>query len=315
MSRSIGSSDVATILGYSPWGDPYDTWSRVRGDVDYEHRDTASQRRGRILESALLSWYGQEVVAAVVAGPDIRSAPVSGPESWMHCRPDGYAYPSTLAGVDEWVVEVKTARTLRPQDGWGPAGTDRVPLHYLLQCVWHMACTEMQRCDLVAYSPLTDDLRIYTIPRRLDVEAKVVGHCRRWYQRHIVYGEPPKIVDPDAAKRALAMAYPKGEDERPVAVADDDLVKHAELIREARRNAGYWKVRAGQLEAELCKQMGEAGTLETAGGVRIATWNDRKGAERIDAKRLRADHPELAAKYTTTSKPGRSFSFKLEKAP
>ena len=311
MSTTIGSSDVATILGLSPWGDPYDTWSRVRGDVGYATRDTAAQLRGRVLESAWLSYYALDRAVLVTPGPAIDAAPVAGPEPWMHTRPDGYAQaPGDGA---PWLLEVKTARNLDPVYGWGPDDTDQIPLHYLVQCAWHMACTDLDRCDLVAFGTWRDDLRVYRIERDHKIESSLIAKCREWYQRHIVEGHPPAIGDPAAAKRALARAYPTRAEERPSLTATQAQLRQAAALRHAKTQRDGWAKQAAALEAELCLAMGDHGVLETSGGAKVATWRDRKATQRIDAKRLRANHPEIADLYTSTSPAGRTFRLATEK--
>jgi putative phage-type endonuclease len=311
VSRTIGSSDVAVILGVSPFGSAWDVWSRVRGDVGYDQLDTASMARGRMLETALLARYGLDLGLSIVPGPAIHQAPVVGPEPWMHDRPDAWA---GLAGAPpDRVVEAKTSHYLDAEHGWGVEGTDQVPLHYLVQTVWHMACCDLPRCDLVAFGTVRDDLRVYTIRRDLALEKKVVNKARAWYQRHIEGDLQPPADDTEACRRALAAAYRARNGEkstRPVREADDGDLHLVERLRDLRAAEDDLEAQRKTIEAQLMQRLGEAGELRTRGGVRLVTWSDRKGRESLDSKALRRDHPEIAAKYTTTSAPTRAF--KLE---
>jgi predicted phage-related endonuclease len=63
------------------------------------------------------------------------------------------------------------------------------------------------------------------------------------------------------------------------------------------------------LQSQVMAAMGDADTL-TSGGNVLATWKSAKAPERIDTKRLRADHPEIAAHYTNIGEPSRRFIIK-----
>ncbi len=138
---TMGSSEAATALGLSPWGDPWDLVSRLRGWTTYSDRDTPAMARGRMMEPALLTRYAMDTGSAVRPGPSIDEAPIAGPEPWMHARPDGWRYRREPADDSQWdasyepqlCLEVKTSRKLDPEHGWGPPGTDQVPAHYLIQ--------------------------------------------------------------------------------------------------------------------------------------------------------------------------------------
>lgn len=310
MPGTIGSSDVATILGLSPWGNAWDVWSRVRGDVGYDHTNTPSQARGRMLETALLAQYALDTGLVVVPGPPIGAKPVAGPEPWMHDRPDAWA--GAAGGPPDRVLEAKTSRFLDAEYGWGQEGTDEVPLHYLVQCAWHMACCGLERCDLVAFGTVRDDFRVYTVHRDPVLEKKVINKARAWYQRHILGDVQPPPDDTDACRRALAAAYRArgAKAERPVREADDQDHALVERLREVRAAEDHIASQRKTLEAQLMQRMGDAGELRALGGSRLVSWGDRKGRDSIDTKALRRDHPEIARKYTTTGAPSRAF--KLE---
>jgi len=222
VSTTIGSSDVARILGLSPWGTPWETWSRLHGLTSYSSHDTPAQARGRMLEPALLIRYAQEVGVPVMPGPPLGEPGWAGPEPWMHARPDGWVPGGEQMTRPAWLVEAKTARYLDEGHGWGPEGTDQVPQHYLVQCVWQMACCDVDRCDLVAFGMASDDFRIYRIARDVAVERAVVNRCRAWYQRHVEQGEPPGFDGSAAASQALAAQHSRPRQGATVEATDEE---------------------------------------------------------------------------------------------
>jgi putative phage-type endonuclease len=302
LAVTVGSSDVAGILGLSPWSGPWDAWARLTGLVPrYSDEDTKPQARGRMFEPAILARYALEERVAVVPGPPIGQPPIVGPEPWMHARPDAWAgQPST---PPDRVVEAKTARRLDPAE-WGPPGTDEVPPWYAVQCVWQLAVVRLDRCDLAAYSPMDDEWRVYRLRRAPAVERAVVGRVRAWVERHVVKGHPPDLDGSAACRRMLERRWRAATGRDHVATAEDV----AEVERAIRLRADRDAIDA-ELDlavARLQARMGEADAL-VVGGQRVATWRGRQGARRIDTERLRRERPDVAEQYTTVGEPGRTW--------
>ena len=298
---TVGSSDVAAILGLSPWAGPWDAWSRLTGlEPRYTDTDTAAQARGRMFEPAILARYSVEHRVAIVPGPPIGHAPVIGPEPWMHARPDAWA--GLPAEPPDRVVEAKTARKLDAAE-WGPPGTDEVPPWYAVQCVWLLAVTGLDRCDLAAFSAMDDDWRVYTLRRDEVVERAVVGRVRAWRERHVLGGEPPDADGSAACRRAMERRWKAERATHEATVEDTALVRRALELREAVKTA---EAELDATVARLQERMGPADEL-VVGGECVATWRARKGSTRIDLDRLRRELPDVAEKYTVTGTPGRTW--------
>ncbi len=202
MTHSIGSSDVASILGLGPWARPWQTWARLVGLVPrYDHADTPAQARGRMLEGAIGARYAAELQIAHIPGPRLDAGPVTRDE-WMHARPDFWAGPWGAPASECWLLECKTLR--RFDGSWGPAGTAEVVPHYLVQTVWQMAVCDVDRCDLAAFAMHTDEWRVYRIDRSAEVEALIVEDVRLWYERHVLGATPPTVDDTPECGRLLA---------------------------------------------------------------------------------------------------------------
>jgi hypothetical protein len=61
-----------------------------------------------------------------------------------------------------------------------------------------------------------------------------------------------------------------------------------------------------ETEARIKDFLGDADTL-TVMGLPVLTWKTGKGRTTIDAERLRKDKPDIAAEYTKTGAPVRTF--------
>jgi predicted phage-related endonuclease len=307
----ITSTRVAQILGCSPWGGPWQAWARLTGLVESE-AGNASTLRGQILERAVAEHYAQQRGLVLIPGPAYTEPPNVGPEPWMATHEDfqvGPPPPTTIPVAipvgtyqptwtrKRWVLEVKTARTL---DRWGPDGSADVPIYYAAQCAWHMACLNLDRCDLVVFAVATDEMRTYTLHRDRAMEARLVAHLRGWYERHVVAGEPPEV---DAsASPVLARLFPGREERVFLDATDEDRAIAAEL-RELDQQRTIIDGRADLLKARLQQRIGDAYGIDG-----VCIWAPTKGRDTIDAKALRRDHPAIAEQYTRTGAPSRRFN-------
>lgn len=314
----IGGSDVAAILGLSPYGGPFDVWLEKTGqkqaDADDTEGETKQKNRGNILEPAVASWYAAELECTVATIPQAM-LPLRGEASWMTGSPDRMAIPSALwdLSIEEvldsneaWGMEAKTARNL---DGWGESGTDIIPIYYMTQCVWYMAITKKQRWDLAVYFPFYDDFRHYRIERNLDIEADIVGRVTEWRERHIVGGEMPQIDGSEGAAKYLLETYrvPRLPDRDATA----EEVRLALELREVRRTLDGAKERYEVLSAQMKALIGEyRGIRGHAFGSIL--WSPVAGRATAKLKDLEKKHPALYAQLLgegiiNIGKPSRQF--------
>lgn len=302
---TIGSSDVAAILGLSPWSSPWSAWTRLVGLVPrYSSTDTAAQSRGRWMEPALAARYAQDRDVEVWPGPQIGQEPLIGPEPWMHARPDYFAR-STKAGA--WLLEVKTTRTY---DGWGPDGSDKAPTYYLVQCVWEAVVCSSELVDLVSYATIDEEQRIYPVRPSDRLRRSIVNRVRDWREAYVLTGEPPPIDSTDGCTAGLLARFPVAVAKMWREATREDLALAADLAR-VRRQIDELKAEKVEIENRFRERIGDAYGLR-ADKKQIATWGLRKGSATIDADRLRAELPDVAAKYTTVGKPSRSFRFPFD---
>lgn len=211
---TVGSSDVAAIMGLSPWSSPWSAWGRLTGLTErYNQSDTPAQARGRMMESAIGARFAEEYAVELEPGPPIGEPGLIGPEPWMHARHD-FAVVYTDA-----LLECKTTKVF--DDDWGPPGTDLLPPYYHVQCVWQMAVLDYSLTYLAAFGMFRDEWRVYIIHRDMDVERGVVDYVRAWYQRHVVGGDPPP-VDGSSACSSLLAGRIAAKDEAPMREATDD---------------------------------------------------------------------------------------------
>jgi hypothetical protein len=238
------------------------------------------------------------------AGPPLGMPGIVHPRlPWAHARPDGFASDGQTA----WLVEVKTARYLDEEDGWGDAGTDRIPVYYLAQVAWQMACTGADRVDVVAFGVGRDDYRVFVVRRDPVLIDSLERKVARWHRRHVEGGELPAVDGSDEARVALALRWPRHQGEALDLVADDETARLAHELASVRDALDHLEGRRTLLEQTLQARMGAARRLVDAHGMRLATWGDSRPRTSVDLDALRAALPEVAARFTKQGRPVRPF--------
>lgn len=296
MTITVGSSDVAAILGLSPWRQPVEVWAQLTGLLPrYSEEDTAGQRRGRILEPALIAHYERTRGLRLSPGPPISAEPIVAADGWRSCRPD-----ATGPGL---VVEAKSTRRW---DGWGADGTDKIPVHYAAQVAWQLSVIGADRGALIAYCPMDDDVRVYEIVRNRSLEERLVARVRAWMEAHVWAAEP---VQPAPLPMELVSARHASGGGEDAAILEPDAFDLAVARRLADVRAATKSLSAEEdrLRAQLCARIGDARGLRG-----IASWSAQEGRETVDVKRLRVDWPDVAKQVAATGKPSRRFTFTFD---
>lgn len=197
--HGIGASEVAQILGVSPFGGEWDLWMRKLHGVREEQ--TEDQASGIAWEPIVLYLYG-ETTGIEWEAPDQPTLIRHEECPWLLQSPDASARDGELIGQ----VEAKRMRffdgwgepcTITP--GWGEDGTPWcVPRHYAVQCYMQIEVAGLDFVDLVALLP-SYDLRVYRILPDPELQARIVAQVQAWRARHLLAGEEPPIDDSEAA--------------------------------------------------------------------------------------------------------------------
>lgn len=283
----LGGSDVAGVLGLSSWSSPWDVWRSKRQEVQVA--DSAAMERGRRLESAIGEWTRDRLGAKRLSV----GRPCQHPDRpWMRGTPDGW-----LDGVG---LEIKTCRSW---DGWGEDGTDQIPAVYRTQVLWYMAITGRNFWILSAFSPMTDQLRIYHIKADPKVLAALVETAGQWWQTHVIEGTEPPIDGSPGCAAGLADLHASP---RPTfRDADADAVALVDAWQAAAAEAKAAKAKADKLQNEVKALIGDdTGVKADRGSVK---WS-RYTTTSLDRKKIKQDRPGLYAvldAYTTTRQASR----------
>lgn len=315
--RGIGASEVAAILGLPGFSRPFDVYARHKLGV--QTPDNPDMAAGRAWERGILAYY-EEVEGADVATPRTVDAEgwrcVHPVHPWATCSPDGivpidgidYVAGKTANMTCSHGVEAKRSRVPRE---WGEPGEIRpgatslpIPEAYYLQCLWSMAVTGLPRWDLVA--SILGEGRIYRVHADSARQAALVSKVAAWRSRYLLGDEVPPVDGSDGADAWLRATYPTGSNRREATEEEIALAKQYAHHRDEEARHKSEKELTGQKIRAL------AGSLDgldlPTGRVSIVRT---KGRETVDAKRLRAEEPDVYQRFVRVGEPSHSVRVTL----
>jgi len=288
--KGIGGSDIAAILGLSPWKTPFQVYQEKRGEIGNREGNAATDW-GKRMEPAIRQWYSDQT------GRSVRL-----PEKIMfHSK-----YPFMLASLDGFtddrrVVEIKTARSGK---GWGEPFTNEIPDYYALQCQHYLIVTGFEVAD-VPVSIAGGSPALYEVPEDKELQEMIIEVSATFWQR-VIDGNPPDVTTyADAVQR-----FGRSRAEGVVVASPDDIMALTDL-RAARLKISELEATEEAAKGKLIISLGDGGNvLADPAGNTLITYKLGKGVTRFDAKTLEREMPEIYAKYLKTSEPVRRFLLK-----
>lgn len=308
----VGGSDLAALVGESPWGTPLSVYARVVGDAPDE--DSAPKRRGRHLEDGVRALYCEEMGATMLQHPKAEHPRLK----YTRASVDGIAQRAGRR-----VLEVKTAG-LSEVRHWGEAGTDDIPRAYLYQTTWYAGVAglcglvDTQEVDVAAL--IAGDLRVYHVPYDAEMFGLLEEAVERFWVDHIEPRRPPPITSPAVDLGAVNHLYRShaGDVLRWDSLTPEGQVAVAEYLRAKDAEDAAAELRAAwEVRAKLA--MGQApqliGLPEHLGGGRL-DWRQSKGRQVTDWEAIAKagaayvgpiGYKRLLKKHTTTKEGARPF--------
>lgn len=285
--QGIGASDVAGILGISPWSSPWKVWADKLGLLPDED-PTDAMEAGRWLELAIAPWFADRTGLTVGAHqlrlesrewPTARATLdglVFDGEGWHSVTPDTPAVEVALGGL-----EVKHEAFGRK---W-----EAIPDHYQAQAQWQMYVAGLDR---VWFAVLRGRrLDVHELARdSIDIDY-MVGRVREWWERHVVTGTPPPVDASPATRDALVAAYPQQDPGATVPI-DRDLFERWKAAKAASKAADDESLRLGN-EVRAALGDAEAGSID---GQIVVTWKAETRTS-FDRDRFRETHPRIARRF------------------
>ncbi len=294
--HGIGSSDAAAAVGLNPYKSQLTLWLEKTGrDADLPKPDpddtTAPVYWGTLLEPIVAASYtkqtGRKVrkVNAVLQHPDI---------PWMLANIDR----EVVGSPDVQILECKTAGEFGAR-----LWRDGVPEYVQLQVQHQLAVTGKQAAD-VAVLLCGQALKVYRIERDDGLITRLITLQERFWH-YVTTDTPPPVDGSDSAATALQCLYPRDNGARLDFSRDSQMSALFTDLQDARFQIEKYTLLEEQFKQQIQQAMGEAShaTFETG----AVSWKRSKDGTMLDSKKLQADYPELAAKYSQPRPGSRRF--------
>lgn len=292
--QGCGGSDVAAICGLSTFGSPTSVYYDKAG-LAPESPESEAMRWGQLLEPAIAAEFtertGLHVVVPQILVHDVehpwRRATLDGLVVESHAMWEDTAIPATECVLG--TIEIKTTR-----DG----AYDEIPDRTALQYQWQMGIAELAHCWLAVLHG-GQRLEVYELEFDPLVFERLCTIVDRFWEQHVVAGNPPPADSNPATTQALKAAFGERADDELWTELPPTVVSIATAWLPAKATLKEAEAHVELIENSLRAALGEAivGTDDQA--VELVTWKPQRRAGRIDDKRLTADHPEIAAEYRT----------------
>jgi len=290
--KGIGGSDIAAIMGLSPWKTAYQVYQEKRKEVEDWHGNELTDW-GKRMEPAIRQWYS-DTTGRSVRLPD---------KIMYHSK-----YPFMLASLDGFtddkrIVEIKTARSGKQ---WGEPGTNEIPDYYALQVQHYMIVTGFEVAD-IPVSIAGGSPEIYEVPHDDELQELIIDACADFWKR-VVDGNPPDPVSYADAVHRFGNSNAEG-----LVVASESILMDIKALRTVRDRIKIIEADEEYLRGKIIIALGDNGdTLTDPEGKPLITYRLTNGRMVFDYHKLEKDHPHLYQEYLKQTEPQRRFLLKGE---
>lgn len=205
-TKFIGGSDVAAILGISPWRSAVDLWlDKITPRVE-NGQNAAAKRRGSRLEPYILDMIREEH-GLVIERHNQRYIDHEFP--FLACEIDAEGREPEIVYADETCLdnfEIKTVHPFKAKE-WGEKDTDQLPIHYVAQAQWGLGITGRRICRVFAL--IGDDLKPYIVERDDElIQVMRTKSAEFWHQYVLPKVQPPIDFQHKDVMETLKRMYP-----------------------------------------------------------------------------------------------------------
>jgi putative phage-type endonuclease len=286
----LGGSDMAAVLGLSPWRSPIDVWLDKTSDT-VEEKESEPMYWGNVLEEVVAQEFAKR------SGYKVRN---------NNFTLQSEEYPYLLANIDREIVgidaglECKTANAFKANEWDG----DNVPDAYYIQCQHYMAVTGKSSWWIAAL--IGGNTFVYKEIKRNEEVIKAIIDTGAAFWELVESKTMPAPDDTKQCENALKKLYQKSNGQSVELPANygnmiiDYLEIKNQLSELETKKRGIENVMKDFLKDNERATYGE----------HFVSWKSTKPRETFDAKAFKDDYPELHKKYIKVGEPSRRMDIK-----
>lgn len=281
-TKYIGGSDVAGILGISPWRTPLEVYlDKVQPRV--KPVGPSKQKvftRGQRMEPYVIDLLSEETGMEIVHRGN----------RYIHRDYDFIAAEIDAEAASGENIEIKTVSPFKAKE-WGEIQTDAIPVHYTAQAMHGLMVTNKQVC---VFGVLIggDDFRIYRVERDEETIQAIL-------EKEIAFWDRVKNLNPPEATSVSDVSLMFEKDAGTSIEADGKALALFNDLRDMKSRRKSLEEEIAISEEKLKMYMQEHSVL-TLDGKPLCTWKSQI-SNRFDQKLFQSVHPELFEKFKTTT--------------
>lgn len=294
----IGGSDIAAIIGVSPYATAYDIYQSKTQPVNEDTNEFSYW--GTVLEDTVAREFSKrsglkiQNVNFLMRHPEHRWAIANIDRAIINRDVSGNVRFKDGKLTTDQIVEIKTASEYVGKN-WGLEESDEVPDQYQCQAQWYMGVTDTQVCHMAVLIG-GNKYRQYKIERHQDFIDYLFEAAESFWTNNVLAG-----VEPDATTLQNAKdKYPRHNPDTTLDVEPDSeaakVFEHYESLKAQEKEV---KAALELAQTDLICQIQDNEALAIDGEV-VATYKVQV-SNRFDSSRLKKDMPELAEKYVKQS--------------
>ena len=295
----IGGSDIAAIIGVSPYATAYDIYQSKTQPLSFEDMNEFAYW-GTVLEDTVAREFSKRSGLKVQNVNFMMRHPV---HTFAVANIDRAIVNPTISGnvrykdgklTTDQIVEIKTASEYVGKN-WGSEDSDEVPDQYQCQAQWYMGVTDTQVCHMAVLIG-GNKYRQYKIDRHQDFIDYLFEQAESFWINNVLAG-----VEPDATTLQNAKdKYPRHNPDTTLDVAlDSDAAKALDCYNSLKAQEKELKAAIELAQTDLICQIQDNEALAIDGEV-VATYKVQV-SNRFNSSQFKKDMPELAEQYTKSS--------------
>jgi len=284
----IGGSEVAAILGISPWKSAVDVYREKTESLPAQQELDINDPRywGHAHEPQVIKAYEKST------GNTVKSVDTlfDKEHPFLMANIDGFTH-------DRVVIEAKTTSSTK---GWGDEGTDQIPQYYLTQVAHYAYITDCKHVD-IAVLFFGNRFKLYRYERNEKLEQAIKAKLIDFWLNNV-----QKVIPPEP-KTLADVNYLYKAREEPV-TANSETIETINQIRDVSQQIAELKAKKDALEISVKTFMKDNSILLNDDGEKLAMW---KGVttNRFDSSSLKTKNPEIYNQFIKTTE-SRRFSIK-----
>lgn len=299
----LGGSDIAALLGLSPYNIALDVFFDKTSDV-VEDRGNKFTDFGIRAEPLIAEWYSRVKGVSL----EIHDTPIYHKE-----------HPFLAANIDRWVnnkeyiLECKSASKYKRKE-WGEEGTDQIPDHYLCQVAWYALICNVDKVDIAVYfrdfdsdeiDVNDDNSAIYTYHKNPEFEKKLVEIAHDFWINNVLTEIPPTY---DGTKKYISSMYPSSNGKGKTVNAD--IKRKIESLKSLKEDGKKLEETIDKLKLDIKEYMQDYDILVNEDGEVMASWKNTSPRSYFDLNKLKEECQDIYLKYTNEAKQSRIFLIK-----